>query len=158
MCLVISTHWLIYSPTAVHLARGQPSTYPSPSFPSTSSVVNQSPMQRYLESARQYMRKGLASSTIKHWSTSALFCVSVSMPPKPVTINKICSCVSKNFISNHSTSMGWLPEVRSMSDFMILLYYYYVKSFMISQWPSDLIFCLLFYFCLFFANPLGMMS
>ena len=54
-------------------------------------------MHNYLEVARAYMRKGLAASTLKTydfaWSTFAIFCVSVCVPLKPVSMNTPCAFI-----------------------------------------------------------------
>ena len=67
-----------------------------------------------LESARLYMRQGLASSTITSydfaWKTFAFFCMSVSLPLLPVHISTVCAfiCFCKD-VKNWS-----LPYIRSL--------------------------------------------
>ncbi len=77
------------------LPQCQHSLHTCPSSQRASSLLEDSQMYNYLESARFYMRKGLAASTLKSydfaWITFGSFCVSLNIPLKPVLIKTICT-------------------------------------------------------------------
>ena len=77
---------------------GSPSIVISP-------LLNTLSLQLYSESARFYMRKGLATSTLKSYDfarkTFALFCVSLNLPLKPGKISAVCAFICHCMDESH---------------------------------------------------------